>query len=322
MKICLILPYFGKFDSLFPMWLESCKYNHNIDWIIFTDDKTHYKYPHNVKVLYTDFETFRGKVQSFFDFTISLETPYRLCNFKPAYGELFETYISNYDAWGFCDNDMIFGNIEKNIPKLASDKFKIGKFGHLTILPNDKGARTIYRYKNAYKIAFSIPQPLFFDEISYSKILAKNGYTEYKLKIADLKPRVKHFHILNEDKENNKAQCFVWDKGTLLRYYLDKKKRIKTQEYAYIHFLKRPIRANDNLDFSKPIVIVPNRIYNISLEMITPDFLQKINKRGVFFDYWKNSMKPQNLYERILNRLYRNRLNRNLIDKMNTIINH
>ena len=84
-KIAFILPYFGKFDKLFPLWLISCKWNSNIDWLIFTDDETMYDYPTNVKVHYMNFADLRKKIQSLYDFPISLDSPYRLCNFKPAY---------------------------------------------------------------------------------------------------------------------------------------------------------------------------------------------------------------------------------------------
>ena len=153
MKIALILPYFGKFDTLFPLWLASCKWNSDIDWLIFTDDKTKYDFPANVKVEYMGFADLRKKIQSLYDFPISLDTPYRLCNFKPAYGEIFEEYLKEYDAWGFCDNDMIYGQILPNIKFPLHGKYKVGKFGHLSFIPNTYKSNRLYRFGDAYKIA-------------------------------------------------------------------------------------------------------------------------------------------------------------------------
>ena len=57
MKRCvIILPYFGKFNNYFPLFLRSCAYNKDFDWLIFTDDKTKYDYPENVFVNYVTFE--------------------------------------------------------------------------------------------------------------------------------------------------------------------------------------------------------------------------------------------------------------------------
>lgn len=48
-KVCFVVPYFGKFPSYFDLFLKSCKYNEDFNWIIFTDDKEDYDYPNNVK---------------------------------------------------------------------------------------------------------------------------------------------------------------------------------------------------------------------------------------------------------------------------------
>ena len=32
-----------------------------------------------------------------------------MCDYKVAYGEMFQDYIKEYDFWGHCDMDMIFG---------------------------------------------------------------------------------------------------------------------------------------------------------------------------------------------------------------------
>ena len=49
-KIVFICPYFGKLPEYIDVWLKSCEYNKDIDWILITDDKTDYNYPTNVKV--------------------------------------------------------------------------------------------------------------------------------------------------------------------------------------------------------------------------------------------------------------------------------
>lgn len=321
MKIALVLPYFGKFDSLFPLWLESCRYNSDIDWLLFTDDKRNFNYPHNVKVVYIAFEALRDRIQCLYDFPVALDSPYRLCNFRPAFGEIFEKELNGYDAWGFCDNDMIFGQLIPNFP-MFKQKFKGGAFGHLSFVPNTDEVRTLYRYHDAYKIAFSNSELLFFDENTFPKILESHGYEIYHFHIADFQPRRKNFRVLNEPglEWKNKAHCFVWSEGKLWRYYIGNQRKIEKEEYVYIHFLKRPIAIDKNLSFSKPVVIVPNRIFNIDYAEITPDFLKKNSANGIFWAYWKNSFKPKNFVERVKNRLFQNKRNRTLINKMNHLV--
>lgn len=112
-SICLVVLYFGKLPNYFELWLESCKYNETINFLLFTDDKTEYDYPDNVTVIYTSFENIKSQIQSKFDFKISLERPYKLCDYRPAYGYIFNEYLKEYDFWGHCDLDVIFRKSKK-----------------------------------------------------------------------------------------------------------------------------------------------------------------------------------------------------------------
>lgn len=112
-SICLVVLYFGKLPNYFNLWLTSCKYNKTINFLLFIDDETKYDYPDNVKVIYTTFENIKNQIQSKFDFNISLKKPYKLCDYKPAYGYIFNEYLEKYDLWGHCDLDVIFGNLRK-----------------------------------------------------------------------------------------------------------------------------------------------------------------------------------------------------------------
>ena len=55
-KYLLICPYFGKLPGNFQIWLDSCAYNKKIDFIIFTDDRTEFKVPQNVQIIYLKFK--------------------------------------------------------------------------------------------------------------------------------------------------------------------------------------------------------------------------------------------------------------------------
>lgn len=58
----------------------------------------------------------------------------------------------------------------------------------------------------------------------------------------------------------------------------------------------------------------------MQISKITPSFLKNVSKGGIFWKYWRNSLRPKNLVERLKNRFYRNIRNRQLIDKMNAMI--
>ena len=111
MKCCFIVPYFGKLPKEFPIFLKTCGFNKGFDWIIYTDDHTYFDYPQNVIVKYMEFSDFRELAESKFDFSISMDSPYKLCDYKPAYGLICEEDIVEYDFWGHTDIDVVLGDL-------------------------------------------------------------------------------------------------------------------------------------------------------------------------------------------------------------------
>ena len=50
-KIAIIVPYFGEFPNYFPLFLNSCRYNPTVDWLLVTDIADPVDYPQNVRVI-------------------------------------------------------------------------------------------------------------------------------------------------------------------------------------------------------------------------------------------------------------------------------
>ena len=93
MKIVLVIPYFGKFPNYFDLWVKSIEKNETIDFLLFTDCKIEFAVPKNLKIVNMTFEEFRENVSNKFDFKIRLKEPYKICDFRPAYGYLFAEYL-------------------------------------------------------------------------------------------------------------------------------------------------------------------------------------------------------------------------------------
>lgn len=315
-SIVLLIPYFGKFDNIFPLWLKSCEINNSIDFIIITDIKNKFELPNNVKFIKYSFSELKQRIQSIYDFEISLESPYRFCNFRPAYGEIFNDLIKGYDYWGFCDVDLIWGNLRNFLPK-NTDYDKIGTFGHLTMIKNTWENNKLYKYNDAYRIAFSNDLPLFFDENTFNKICEKHNLKIYDLKIADLYPRYKNHYIVSERKKGIiRKNIFYWDKHKGLFSIQKTEKGFKESEYAYVHFLKRPMI--NNVSSSNSFYIVPNSLINTNDDYDT--LYKKYCTNGIFLAYWRNSFKWNNFKERLFNRLFKNKIIRNYILRMNLLI--
>ena len=249
-SIAFVIPFFGKFPKGFDLYLQSCGFNSTIDWIIFTDDRTTYNYPDNVKVNYCSFEDVCKRIREKFDFEVNLDRPYRLCEFKPTWGEVFANELKEYDFWGHCDIDLLWGDIRKFITDDILDKYeKIGNQGHATLYRNTKEVNARYRYipQNApgYIESFSAKTPRAFDEWPMEMIYKELKIPYYMETIYAHLTKYEHNfhlgHLPKKDEYKNKRQVFTLSNGILLRHYLEKNGELATQEFMYIHFWCRPM---------------------------------------------------------------------------------
>lgn len=268
-SIKYIVPYFGKLPEYFQLWLDTCKMNSDINWLVITDDRSDYRYPNNVEVVYCSFADIKTRFQSLYDFEISLKSAYKLVDYKVAYGEIFQAELTGFDYWGFCDIDLMWGNIRKFITDDILERFpKIGCQGHSTIFKNDPSINAVYRLilddELSYKQAFSSERVCCTD-IGF----IRKRFEHLRLPIYDktvyagldaYKPAFYLQAMPSTEAYKNSRQVFLWNGGDLYRYYIDHG-NVKEEEYYYIHFFKRPMK-NQIQTMDKPILIVPNRYFN------------------------------------------------------------
>ena len=105
--IALINVQIGSYKNYNSLFLNSCKENKDVDFYFFTDQDIPVL-SKNIHIVKISFLEVKEKIQGLFDFPINLDSPYDLCDYKVAYGEIFQEYISDYDFWGYCDTDMVF----------------------------------------------------------------------------------------------------------------------------------------------------------------------------------------------------------------------
>ena len=308
-KCCFIVPFFGKMPKNFSLFLKTCEYNRDFNWLIITDDNTKYIYPPNVKKINMTFNEVRELIQSKFDFKIALPNPYKLCDFRPAYGFLFEDYIRDFRFWGYCDLDILIGNIGKFITEELFDQYdKFFCLGHMALYRNNTKDNKLFMSKiNGeywYKEVFTNPSNMIFDE-DYKNIKnIHNIYLENGKKTFDEDLSI-NFNILPTKfikityKKNIKAfisdkksSIYLWENGDVCRYILENGE-LKREEYLYIHLQERKMNLDKNIENSNIIKIIPNRFTYLEVKKITKENFNKIKKRTIslhFFQYhykWK-----------------------------------
>lgn len=282
-RIAIIIPYFGKLPNYFPLFLESCRRNPTVNWLFFTDTQEPYEWPENVQVISMSFSEFRVLVQARYDFPISLDRPYKLCDYRPAYGELLQDYIRGYDFWGYGDCDLIYGNIRRFLTDEVLGAYeKVLTRGHLSLYRNLLSVNQFYRRQTScsYREVLSSPETCTFDEWSgISGVWAKSGKPYYDaLCYDDLWVGLKAFHTTKEipgflsgpynNGQRDESAHYRTMKHIAYRYEAGELERLSIQNgvfqkepVLYVHLQKRAMEISPEILPGEPggFWIVPNR---------------------------------------------------------------
>lgn len=277
-KCILILPYFGKFNNYFPLFLKSCSKNPDFEWLIFTDCQDKYDYPDNVHKVPTTLEEIKKIAERKFGFQVCLNSAYKLCDYKPAYGYLFEEYIEGYQYWGHCDCDLIFGKMANFLDPLFEKEYdKIFAAGHLTLYKNNanNNRRFMKRYKGRliYKEAYQTDKIYVFDEDlkdnNVHRIFLSDGAYVFQTDLSmNASPSFARFrrsyynpNIHYFSWEDYKDARYYWNKGKIIEYSVAGKS-VQEKEYLYMHLQSRKMRLPKNILTSTAYEILPDRFSN------------------------------------------------------------
>lgn len=307
-KCAIILPYFGKFNNYFELFLKSCAYNETYEWIIFTDDMLPYKYPSNVHCYKSTLHFIKELAEKKLKMEISLERPYKLCDYKPMYGLIFEDYLSEYEYWGHCDCDLIFGDLESILTPILNQGYdKIFAAGHLTLYKNTyKNNRifmSMYHKKYFYREVVSNDKNYIFDEDFskhnihsifleqgakvYCKDLSMNSAINSGKYIRDAYSDEKRKFI----KEEYLPARYYWSNGKIIRAHIDGKKVIYS-EFLYMHFQMRNMRLKIDLEKDSIVEILPDRFIKANkIPRIKKDM--RIFSLGFSYLYWLDEYKKK-----------------------------
>tara|TARA_Y200000002_G_scaffold299988_1_gene254965 strand:+ start:5850 stop:6785 length:936 start_codon:yes stop_codon:yes gene_type:complete len=263
-KIFFIVPFFGTFPNYFQLWLNSCGNNSCFNWLILTDgDISCYNISKNVSVKKIDLNNFRDIIQQDLDINICLNSPYKLCDFRPLYWKILDFYNINYDFWGHCDIDVFFGDLSKFLTNERLKKFdRIYSEGHLSLMRNNLTAKNAYKLSGGYdyKEIFQQNENIGFDEhhgVNKKWINNKLNFYFNKKEIIDIDPQFKRFSFTYITLNLRNQFFFVEDKS-VFRGTINKKNQLVKQEFAYIHFQKRKMDINIKINNCKKFLLSEN----------------------------------------------------------------
>ena len=187
-SIAIIICWYGPYPWYFPYFIHSCSYNSTVDFFIITDNlATIDNKPQNVKILYTTLEEIKTTASEKLDFTVNIDYPYKLCDFKPAYGLIFEDYTKGYDFWALSDIDIIYGNLRdfftdeilcKNDYVSVRHDYTTGCF---SVFRNNSLMNNFFKRSTDYKKVFTTRAYMGFDELNFKHCELNEGKMLYEI---------------------------------------------------------------------------------------------------------------------------------------------
>lgn len=282
--ICIIGIYFGKFEDYFDLWIDSAAKNISIDFLIVTDQNIELRFD-NIKILNISFEKFKKLIESKLNMKVSLKKPYKLCDFRPAYGYILSDYIEKYKYWGHCDLDLIWGDLRSYFEQYRYDQYdKFLDRGHLTLYRNTEKINLLFKVKVAgepgYRTIFRNAHNYLFDEgMILEKICLQENVKVFKQRLAAdidvVHKRFRHAFENTDLTKNHDYQVFYYDKGHIYMSYMEDD-HIGKKEYMYIHLQKRK-KLNLNITQSHSYYITNKGFYDKKNMEITRHIIETYN---------------------------------------------
>lgn len=280
-KCVLVLPYFGAFKNYFPLFLRTCEANPSFDWILVTDISGAPELPANVHLLHMSLEELRLRACEKLGIEINLSRPYKLCDYKPSYGLLFEEEMANYDYWGHCDCDLLFGDLSTTVKPILDEGYdKVFALGHLTLYRNDFQVNRLFmsefRGGYPYRDYLMDPRSFAFDEdgpcpnrASWRNIhvmflesgrkvfcddLSMNTLTSCDWIARTIYDPETHTFI-----DDMTPRRYYWSEGKLLSLEFGGGDSLVRKEYSYIHLQGRKMRMRPEILGAECVEILPDR---------------------------------------------------------------
>ena len=170
-SIALVVSWYGSYPWYFPYFVHSIGFSPTIDFIIVTDNTEEIpNKPDNLKIVYRTMDELKDNFSSKLGFIVNIDSPYKLCDFKPAYGFLFQDIVNGYDFWGHIDLDVVFGDVRGFMTDELLRNYDVISClhdytaGYFTLYRNNEYCNKLFTKSDAYQTVFSTPENYLFDE--------------------------------------------------------------------------------------------------------------------------------------------------------------
>lgn len=285
-RAVLLVPYYGQFNNYFPIWLQTAGYNNDFDFVFISDLQPDVNLPENVRFFKKSFAELKSDLQDCLEFEINLENYYRLTEFRPVLGKVYQQYITDYEFWGYCDTDTVLGKISDFITTKVMDEYDaILSHGHFILLRNSASLNDMYMFEfpgyNSYKNVYRSALSCNFDEWGGLSFFLKHNRVKMYDEVVFADLFYQHYDFrLAQGGDVGEGRIYAWKNGVLTEYSAVGSEVVKAEK-MYVHLQKRNMVWNG--EKSDQYIIVPNEFITDD-RLITAKFIMEHSKKKII--YW------------------------------------
>ena len=302
MRICLIAPYSGAWPVWTPLFLRSVELNSHLDRLFLISTTPAGRLPANVTQISMSLSEIEGRVRRFIHPDLSVPHAYKLCDLRPFYALLFPELVQGYDFWGYCDIDLVFGNMDDLLtPKrlAETDVFFADAhmvMGHFALYRNNPEINILGKRIPDYLKRLAALDHTYMDELGMSQVMAANPTIRWRMSRNLRESQLTLTHrgqmMGSTDGVSGERHRTYWRSG----HTFIESREFGPQEVLYLHFmgLKRsyhwvaydPAKTYDEFLFSGagfvPWISPPNQMEWLKTAVRAGTFQALSSARGKF----------------------------------------
>lgn len=272
-SIGVLTCWYGPYPWYFPYFVHSCGYNPTVDFIIITDNlELIPNKPVNVNIVYRTLDEIIESASEKLGFRVNIDYPYKLCDFKPAYGYIFPEIVEGYDFWGQSDLDIIYGNIRDFITEEMLSTYDFISIRHdyttgcFALYKNTNRMSTFFMRSKDFRRVLSNADHYCFDECNFAwdALTAGKPILELNTPIESFTELIKKAELVGEI---NAHFDFILIEGVTGRVIFDNGRIFYRKQFEailyHLFMLKKtynPLRVK--LPIPNKYWISPTRIYH------------------------------------------------------------
>jgi hypothetical protein len=180
-RIAFVVPFLGKWPRWSRLFFQSVGANPIVDILLLCEFRPRWSLPANIVVIATSRAELVARIKAGTGLGLKGISGHKLCDFKPFFGVIFSDLLKDYEFWGFCDVDMMFGNLAKLFDSDFLDRIDLFSahnsqvVGHFTILRNTESMNRIAFGINNWQEDCRYPTTMAVDELPFTQALSKNS---------------------------------------------------------------------------------------------------------------------------------------------------